>query len=223
MRIFTVTRFLSLLFVGMAAGGCALNDDRVAIENQLREQEQTIRELSDMLEESEQLLADQDRQLAVLRDDIHSSTRLVSASNADTEESKAAWGSVVDLQIHELTSGLVGQDGPEPVLNLVLQPLDSEGEVVKVSGGIVVRVSALSVEKPAREVFARKFTLTESRRLWTRGLVSTGFHIRLPLSSSQLNELQKTASGRILVEAGLDLGGERQYSGNAIIKVDVPE
>lgn len=203
--------------------GCALNDDRVAIESQLRRNEQTIRELKTALAESERHLADQDRELTALRDQDTNSTRLIAASHGASEEMKAAWGSVVAFGIHELTSGLVVDNGGGATLNLVLQPLDSQDEAVKVAGDITIRVSVISGGEPPAELLNKQFSLTDSRRLWSRGLVSTGFHVPVSMSASQLAAAQQSSQAKLYVQASLDLGGQRVYSDSMEIPVPAAE
>ena len=215
MLIHKRTICLLLVTAGLLGPGCALNSDRLALEKQLRKKEAQVRDLTSRLNETEQLLADQDKELSAIRNRKPSSVSLASASNQGgpvAPEVSAAFGSVVDLRIHELTSGIVDPEAAEPVLNLVVQPLDSEGELVKVAGELTVRVSSASDVGAPRQLVSKKFSVTDSRRLWTRGLVASGFSIQSPLPAEQLTATMHSENGQVIAEVTLDLGLDRQYT-----------
>lgn len=197
-----------------------MNNDKLALEKQLRKKEVQVRELTARLNETEQMLADQDKELSAVRNRKPSSVSLASATNQSGQtapEVSAAFGSVVDLRIHKLTTGIVDPEAAEPVLNLVVQPLDSDGELVKVAGELQVRVSSASDAGAPQLLVSKKFSVTDSRRLWNRGLVASGFSIQIPLPGDQLKAILHSEDRQLIAEVTLDLGLDRQYDASLAV------
>lgn len=215
---------VALLLV-LCCAGCQTNSRQAALEEQLRGRETKIRELQDQLAINEKLLVDQDRELSVARQSgpqspgngLHEVGQ-VSRVSQSTEQ-QLAWGSVAAIQLHKLTSGLVMSPTPgETVLNLVLQPLDDDNELVKVAGELKVTASITTADGGPREVLQRTFSLTDSRQLWSRALVSSGFHLTLPIPVDA--EAEVRSADDILVTASLNLGPGRVYSCSELISND---
>ncbi|MEQ9411372.1 MAG: hypothetical protein RIK87_26900 [Fuerstiella sp.] len=203
--------------------GCALNGNRVALESQLREREATIRDLQTEVAETERLLADQDREIQVLRNTAVQKplNRGGVSTVSSSVETRTAWGSVTSLRIHRLTSGIVrDEDGQPTQVNVVVQPLDQDGELVKVAGGLQVTVSQVTADGEPVRLISRKFTMTESRSLWTRGLVSSGFHIQLPLPVAD-GVSDDATTRKLLISTTLTLNSERSYSTSELITVEL--
>ncbi|MEZ6130099.1 MAG: hypothetical protein R3C59_15550 [Planctomycetaceae bacterium] len=213
---------IPVLLMVMITAGCRSDAQHVAVENQLRAQEADLRRLRSKVTETEQLLADQDQELQALRQNRGERPASVFSEAGQTTvvsaaaEVQVAWGSVTSLRIHELTSGLTpAVDDAEREMNVVLQPLDEDSELVKVAGDLEVHVSAVQDNGQTVELASRSYSITDSRRLWTRGLVSSGFHVQLPIPAA---DIQKIASdGQILVAATLRLGPERSFSTSTLL------
>lgn len=163
------------------------------------------------------MLADQDRELAAARNQRSrsSSGNIVQAGKvsvvSQSVEQQVAWGSVSSLELHKLTSGLTGQsESGEVQLNLVLQPLDGDGELVKVAGELTVNAAAIGDDGVTRDLVTRDYSITKSRELWTRGFVSTGFHVTVALPGEALALVKKAEN--VLVTASLKLGPDRVYT-----------
>lgn len=201
--------------------GCQSETRYTALENQLRKHEATIRDLRTEAAKADTLLADQDRELRVARTTASKarSGNIIAAGKttavAFASESELAWGSVRSLQLHQLTSGLLPSaenDGSQ--LNLIWQPLDEDGEVVKVAGDLEVSAATVGSDGTTQDIATRKYSITDSRMLWSRGLVSTGFHVTLPIPTPP------SETDHILVSAVLNLGTDRNYNASAVIRVD---
>jgi len=215
----------------IAAAGCAMDGEQQTVETELRDKESTIRHLEKRVTESEQLLADQDREIETLRSaaDTTRATTVAKVggksstgfSNVSaTTEAETAWGSVHSVRIHKLTTGVVKDPGGEThSLNVVLQPLDEDNELVKVAATLTLTASTISADGTPNPLVTKTFDLTESRRLWSRGLVSSGFHIQTPLSDDKMASLQSDAAGKLLVHAKMELSPERVYTTSELILV----
>lgn len=162
------------------------------------------------------MLADQDRELAAARNQRSrpGSGNIVQAGKvsvvSQSVEQQVAWGSVSSLELHKLTSGLTRQVETDEVhLNLVLQPLDGDGELVKVAGELTVTAAAIGGDGVTRDLITRDYSITKSRELWIRGFVSTGFHVTVVLPGEALALVNKAED--VLVTASLKLGPDRIY------------
>lgn len=210
-----------ILSLAVSVAGCASDRERVALESELRGQESRIRDLEKSLSESNTLIKDQDAELTALRNARTPGTnkpgsgtttaRLVSASTP--AERLAAWGSVRGIQIHRLTSGVVpSEDTESSTINVVIQPVDEDGDLVKVAGKLRVTANLKQNGETGRQIAAIEYDLTECRRIWNQGLVSSGLHATLrttePISSD-------TA---IQVNATLNLGADRSFKTTEVIE-----
>lgn len=205
----------------LCIAGCQSESRHSALESQLRDHEATIRELQADVEQAETLLAEQDRELRVARTSATKSRsgNIIAAGKTSAvpfaSEAELAWGSVRSLQLHQLTSGLLPsaeKGGSE--LNLIWQPLDEDGEVVKVAGDLEVHASTVGADGVTQEIATREYSITDSRLLWSRGLVSSGFHVTLPIPTPP------TTTDHVLVSAVLNLGPDRNYKASAVIRMD---
>ena len=203
-----VPLLLALLF-----SGCAGEHERIVLEKKLRSQESRIRDLEQEARRTEQLLADQDKELAAARSP-HTANRTPDGNIktiSATTESAAAWGSVTAVAIHRLTSGLVS-DSERTEINVVIQPLDDDGELVKVAGQLKVTAAVVNSDGAPTVVAVREITMTESRKLWTRTLVSSGFHVQLTASDA----IQPDTN--VVLSAVLSLGQGRTFSTSEVIQ-----
>lgn len=217
-------RRVCLLSLLIFAVGCQSQPKHAALERQMREREGKIRNLEQQLANSEKLLADQDQELAALRDssarDASDSIHAVSHAKvvSGPEETQVAWGSVDSLKIHTLTSGLMpASTQPGRLMNVVLQPLDDEGELVKVAGQLQVHVAAVQPDGRTVVLASEDYSITDSRRLWSRGLVSSGFHVQLNIPAEDWQQL--TDTDQLLVTATLKLGGDRIFKTSELLPV----
>jgi len=213
-----------LLLILTCSTGCQTNSQQVVLEDRLRDQQSTIRDLKSTLAETKQMLAEQDRELQVARDQtpVPSARGIIAAGKVSvvsaTAEQRVAFGSVAGLELHELTSGLVkSPEGEFRQLNLVLQPIDEDGELVKVAGELTIKATLVGQGVDKQTLAERLFPITESRKIWTRGLVSSGFHVTLPVNSDVQGKLQQ--ADQILITASLNLGADRVYQTSSLLPV----
>ena len=128
-----------------------------------------------------------------------------------SSEVQAAWASVASIQIHPLLSGLLIDDS-EPTVNLIVQPLDSDGEVVKVAGELTITIASVDSSGESQRLTRQQFTISDSRSLWSRSLVASGFHLKitLPEAPETLTELLATVE--------LNLGVDRSYTDSQLLR-----
>ena len=196
--------------------GCQSGSKQAAIEVESRNQSQTIRELESKVVEAERLLAQQDRELKALRDNMSNDIVTISATrpHAVADEMLANWGGVSAVEIHRLTSG-VSAVGVPPAIHVVLQPVDSDREVIKVAGEITLTASLVNDEGVPESVGSLELSITDSRKAWNSGLVSSGFSINLPLEQDVWNAVRNNGR-QLVVTASLDLGASRTYSATEV-------
>ena len=118
--------------------GCSLSS-QARLEASLRHNENKIRGLQQQLTSAKQQLRDQENELLALKQSP-GGNRVHTASSSRAVETIVAWGVVTSLEIHSLTSGILGTPDGGRIVNLVLQPVDGNGEVVKVAGELEIRV-----------------------------------------------------------------------------------
>ncbi len=194
---------------------------RVALETQLREQEETIRRLNQKVQDTQRQLTAQDQEIVALRSGRSKNSASFASHTEDanpTPEVDVAWGSVTAVSIHKLTSAITGVSTGRPVASIVIQPVDRQNEIVKVAGELSVRVSMVDTNNSGADttLATKAYTITDSRRLWSRGLISSGFHVELPLSTAH-GDLR---GQEVLVTAQLSLGTDRQYSDSMLLTVE---
>lgn len=217
----SMPRLTSIIAITFCAGtalfsGCQSGSKQAAIEIESRNLSQTIRELESKVAEAERLLAQQDRELKALRDNKSNDIVTVSATRpqATPDEMLANWGGVSAVEIHRLTSGL-SATGVPPGIHVVLQPVDSDREVIKVAGEITLTASLVNDEGVPQSVGSLELSITDSRKAWNSGLVSSGFSIDLPLKQEVWNAV-KNNGRQLVVTASLDLGASRAYSATEV-------
>lgn len=184
--------------------GCSLHDEEAALQSQLRMRDAEIRRLNGRVETLQAELKDQDQELQARREQQNSATSRTVGFSAETQ---AAWGSVTDVQLHALTSSSK-LEGNRLVTHLVLQPLDDQKEVVKVAGELTVTLSVIDTDNAVRRITSQEYSMTDTRELWARGLVSTGYHVDLAADAGHLaGQIRK-----VMVSVVLNLGGDRKYT-----------
>ena len=216
------SRVLSGVLMGLLClAGCRSTSPQETVEAESRRQSQRIRDLEARLAETERLLADQDQELQALRQSGRPDIVQVgytgdsNSTRGTSPESLADWSGVSSVRIHRLTSGVSAEDRPR--FHLVLQPLDGDRELRKVAGEIDVSITLLPAGQSPVALAAQTVSITDSRRAWTRGLVSSGFHLDVPLDEAVWRRM--SADGcRLAVSASLNLGQDRVYTTSEVFE-----
>lgn len=191
--------------------GCGVSN-RHRLEASLRHNESSIRDLKQELASAKQQLRDQEDELGAIKQSSQDS-QFHTASSGRALETQIAWGAVDKIRIHSLTSGILRTDG-ELNINVVIQPLDRDGEVVKVAGDLLIQV-----QQPGKASLLAETTVSslESRSVWSNGIVARGFQVEIPLPDSTSGALEPDQE--LLVTATLNLSKDRQYQATKLLKI----
>lgn len=211
-------RILAVITVGglNLLAGCSLSD-RHQLESSLRQSESSIRRLERELSSARQQLHDQENELQALKEEA-GGPGMHTASSSRPLETEVAWGAVDRLRIHQLASGILSESDGRLTLNLTIQPLDEDGEVVKVSGELLIRV-----QQPGEPELLSERTLTplESRDAWASGIVARGYQLEVPLPENLSGVDDPNA--QLLVTAQLSLGRDRKFKTTQLIRMPSPD
>ena len=201
--------------------GCAFDGRYAALEQDLRGKEATIRELETKVSDAERLLQEQDAELVVLRKATAAprsgpsdkSAILQASHHREAVEQQIAWGRLHEIQIHRLLTGVVPDtaESGRRTFNVVVQPLDGDGEILKIAGELRVTITLVDSGGEPKVIGSREVTLAESRQLWTKTLLSTGFHIPVQIESPAQNQ-------QFLVTATLDMGDGRTFTDSELLE-----
>ncbi len=191
--------------------GCSLaRQDQ--LEASLRKSEASIRQLEQKLIVAERQLRDQESELQVLRESPDGSA-FHNVSSARSLETEVAWGSVQEIRVHTLASGILKTTEGFTV-NAVIQPLDADGEVLKVAGELTLKVQSPGETSLMAEVSQ---TALESRSAWSNGLVARGFQFQIQLPLEAAEQLQ--SNDELLVTAALRLNESREFKATQLLRV----
>ncbi len=204
-------RILPLAVAGglLFPAGCSLSGQH-QLEANLRQSEASIRDLQHQLADSKQLLRDQEDELLALRQSTDEPP-FHTTSSSRTLETAVAWGAVEKLRIHSFASGILRTGDGQLAVNVIVQPLDRDGEIVKVAGELTIQL-----QQPGETTLLAETTITslESRRAWTNGMIGRGFQIKLPLAGESLE-----SGSQVLVTATLNLTPDRQFKATRLMPV----
>jgi hypothetical protein len=192
--------------------GCSLTGQH-RLEASLRQSETSIRQLEQELATAKRQLHDQEDELQALKTPTTESP-FHSASSSRTLEAAVAWGAVNQLRVHSLASGILRADDGGLAVNLIVQPLDRDGEVVKVAGELTIQL-----QRPGKTTLLAETTVTplESRSAWTNGIIARGFQVEMPLPKAADTSLEPDS--KVLVTATLNLGHDRQFQATHLVRV----
>lgn len=191
--------------------GCSLSGQQ-RLESTLREREVSLRDLAQELEAAKKTLQNQEQELLALRQ-IKGDSEFQMASSSSTLETAVAWGSIKELRIHALTSGVVGVDD-ELSVSIILQPLDGDGDVVKIAGELSVRLQLPGETSILAEA---QLTSLESRSAWHTGLLVRGFRVEIPLENVPAASLKP--GSQIVASAILNVGDDRRFRATHLLHV----
>ncbi len=168
LRLFSLTLCAAMLLAGMP--GCGQN--KVA---QLRSKLQSS---ESQLEKSTTLLANRETTISELR------KQLIAAQGLDPKRWERAYRPT-DLRIASLSGGADydGKPGDDGV-TVYLQPLDRDGDVIKVAGEIRVQLYDLAAQ-PGRQLIAEyRIPADKSGDAWYGKLMTQHFTIKCPWPSA---------------------------------------
>ncbi len=162
-------RILYLALLNALLCGCAVGTD--SLEARVRNQDERIHALREELAElrrEEQLAR---HEASVLR------AELADPDAVPRAEQLAAGLAVQDIRIQSMVTGLL----PDGRLHAVLSPVDEDGDVVKLSGTLSLRVLNLAADEDQQVVGDWSWSSDETRELWVSGALASGYAVDLPL------------------------------------------
>lgn len=178
-------------------------DNSEALEARLRVQQDQLVALEEELAEARSSAQVARREARVLR------TRLTAPDEVPRREELAAGFAATGLEFSRMLTGIL-DDGH---IHLVVRPVDSDADVVKLRGQLSVRV--LDLSRPDGEQVLGKFSWSaaESAELWNSTGFGTGFVVDLPI-------LELPRDAKVLLHARFEPGDGRQF--DASHAIDVP-
>lgn len=199
------------LWVWIGAG-CATRGNVDALEAHLRQTQ-------DQLRRSEKELA----RTRSERDTARHETELVrqqaaSAGNvaeAILPEHTQSLSRIANLSINRMMSGGKDNDGDkrDEALQVIVAPLDGDGDLVKIAGTVEIEAYDLSRSGEDKRIGRWQFDAAEARKHWHSGFLSSGFQFHLPW--------QEAPGGKdILVHARLTTSDGRQFDTNQTLLVN---
>lgn len=189
------TALLCLTCCTLPLAGCARGNVEL-LEAQLRNRESELRSLHGQLDLKHRELARSHREIRLLQQQL--------ADKPTTPETVARLAQIEKLAINSQLTGALDRDGRpgDDVLNVVVSPLDSRGDVVKLDGNI--EIEALDPALPENERSLGKWSigLDEAEAAWHDGFIGKGYQLTTPWQRSpQSTEIlllarYKTPDGR---------------------------
>ncbi len=189
--------------------GCVTSGNVEPLETRLRRQEDRANQLQSNLDEARS-------QLSAARSEANALRSQLTERGQKTilPEQAAVLFRATGIKFSGLMTGGLDRDGApgDELLNVVLAPHDSEGDVVKLPGRIQLDVFDLSRPDNDRLIGRWEFTVDESRQHWNRTWFGSGYHFNLPWQ--QLPE-----SNELLLHARLTTTDGRVFNASTTIHI----
>jgi len=157
--------------------GCASRGKMDVLESRLRTQEDQISSLQNELAgaQNEALIAQ--RESSALRENMTATGKQPIIS----EEAQVLFRTA-GVQINKLLTGGLNEDQQpgDDMLNVVLLPVDAQGDPVKLPGAITLELSDLRLPAGEREIGKWVFPEEDAMKNWHRGFITSGYQFKLP-------------------------------------------
>ncbi len=191
--------------------GCASTGQMELLESRLRRQEDAANQLQAQLSDSQNQLQAARREAVDLR------TQLAEGKRTAHAEQVSALGRVEGIALNKMLTGGFDRDGVagDEMVSAVVTPTDSDGNLVKAPGSVVLTVLDLSKPEGQQRVGHWEFGPKESENLWHSGFFGSGYVVRVPW--------QKVPdSPTLLVHARLKTIDGRQFDTSQSIRINPP-
>jgi len=169
--------FRGVLLGLWALAGCAARGGLETLESELRQQEDARVALEDRLQRMETDLRVARSESETLRAQLAKSGRQTLPSEQSQALHRAS-----KLTLHSLMTGGWDND-PNPGdegLTVLLSPVDEHGDLVKLGGDIELELLDLSQSGEQQRLGTWSFPRDEVANLWHKGLLGSGFLVRVP-------------------------------------------
>lgn len=199
-----------LALLALLPVGCAARGNMEMLESELRRQEQTQQELAEELKSAR-------AELRVARSDADSLRTQLSQrgqTSLVSEQAEVLYKAEAIRFNTMLTSGANrdGQPGDDGI-NILLQPVDSQGDLVKLAGAIEVDLLDLNRDAKSQRIGRWQFTAEEVREHWHRGFLSAGYLFQLDWQTVPV-------SNELTLHARLATPDGRTFSTTSQVKID---
>ncbi len=205
-------RALGVLLGLLALAGCAARGNLEALESELRQQEDLRVALEDRMSRLESELRVAQSDADTLRSQLAKSGR----QTLPMEQSQALHRAS-KLTLHSLMTGGWDSD-PAPGdegLTVLLSPVDEHGDLVKLGGDIELELLDLSQSGERQQLGSWSIPRDEVADLWHKGLLGSGFLVRVPWQSIPQSE-------RLTVVARLKTVDGRKFDATHQVVVTPP-
>lgn len=178
--------------------GCASSGNTEVLESELRK-------AADVRLELEERVSRLETDLRVARNDSDLLRKEFAKNKTvpTTLEHSTARFRVQELKIHPMMTGGWNQDssGGDDGLTVLLTPVDEHGDLIKIPGDVEIELLDLATESENKRIGLWKFTSAEVSDAWHKGIISSGFLLRVPWQTQPENE-KLTVSARLKIADG---------------------
>ncbi len=197
----------------LTAAGCASRGNVDALESHLRQTQ-------DQLRRSEQELARTRSERDTARQETELVRQQVASAGVLREailpEHTQALARIANLSINKMMSGGRDNDGDhrDEALQVIVSPLDGDGDLVKIAGKLEIEAYDLSKSGEDKRIGRWQFDAADARKHWHSGFLTSGFQFHLPWQDAP-------PQGKdVLVHARLTTSDGRQFDTNQTLVVN---
>lgn len=207
---FALTWMSALMMLGVC--GCASRGNVEMLESRLRVQENHLRQAQRELDAAQSELVVARREVDSLRGQLEQQHVSI-----PSPEQLRSFSRAEGIVISKLLSGGLDTDGQpgHDVFNTVLTPVDSHGELSKVTGTIRLELLDLAQDGEQRQLGVWEFSDEEAEKRWKKTLFGSGYTFQLPWKEPPLSH-QVTLHARLTTTDG------RQFDATQELKVTPP-
>ncbi|MBI5758188.1 MAG: hypothetical protein HZA46_06695 [Planctomycetales bacterium] len=186
---------------------------REMVETKLRQQEDQLADLSSRLDRTQSELLVAQREANAFRHQLHDQGQAVLAA-----EQSAILHRATELRVQSWLTGGIDRDGQpgDEGLSVLVAPMDSTGDVIKLPGEIGIELLDLSQPVGERLIARRQISLVDSESLWHHGFVGTGYLI-------ELNWERIPTQPDVTLNVKLEAPDGRLFQTTHVVKVRPPE
>jgi hypothetical protein len=199
-----------LAFLVALPAGCAVRGDVELLESELRRQEEMQQEIAAELKTARDELRVARTDADTLRAQLSKRGQLALVS----EQAEVLYKAEAIKFNMMLTSG-ANRDGEpgDDGISVLLQPVDSQGDLVKLVGEIDLELFDLNREGESQRIGQWHFTIDEVREHWHRGFLSAGYLFQLDWQTAPTSP-ELTLHARFIPPDG------RKFDATAQVRVD---
>jgi len=200
-----------VLVCAALSGGCASSRNTELLESRLRNQQDANDQLHAQLQSAKTDLRVARQESNALRTQLtERGDRPLLPEQADT------LFRTTGIRINRLLTGGLDRDQTpgDEAINVVVEPIDEDGEVLKVPGSLELRLFELTRPRDDQTIGSWRFDENTARKQWHSGLVGKGFQFRLPWQTIP-------NSDQLLLHARLTTTDGRQFDTTSPVRISL--